>query len=51
MLFFTLNCALVIRHAAGCGVPFFIVEINVVMVYNKLSVFAGVTGKRDLWRL
>ena len=33
------------RHSASRGVPFFIVEKSVVMVYNKLLNFVGVTGR------
>ena len=32
------------RRSANCGVPFFIVEKSVVIVYNKLHNFSGVTG-------
>ncbi len=35
------------RHSASCRVPFFIVEKSVVMVYNKLLNFSGVTGGYD----
>jgi len=32
------------RRSANCGMPFFIVEKSVVIVYNKLLNFSGVTG-------
>ena len=43
MLSFFLTMILA-RHSASCRVPLFIVEKSVVMVYNKLLHFAGVTG-------
>ncbi len=35
------------RHSAAAECRFFIVEKSVVMVYNKLLNFAGVTGDFD----
>ena len=38
------QATLIARHSASCRVLFFVLEKSVVMVYNKLLNFAGVTG-------